>query len=167
MPVEQIAGQYAATPVAGGEGPVAVRVDQYGNLGMVGSDALGTPQDPKVTDPDDNTADATVIAELKGIQETLQSTEAVQTYEAWSYVRLTDSGQVKASAGTLKGLEVSAAGTAITINVYDNTAGSGTLIYGPRVLTVGTISLPATFGTGCYITFSATTGTPSLTAFYR
>lgn len=129
--------------------------------------SIGTPQDPKVTDPDDNTSDATVIAELKGIMDTLQSTAAVQVYDGWSYVRLTDSGQVKASAGTLKALEVSAAGTTITINVYDSTTGSGTLIYGPRVLTVGTIPIPATFGTGCYITFSATTGTPSLTAFYR
>lgn len=42
--------------------------------------AIGTPQDPKVTDPDDNTADATVIAELKGIQDTLQSTLPVAVY---------------------------------------------------------------------------------------
>lgn len=85
-----------------------------------------------------------------------------------SYVRLTDSGAVKSGAGTIDRIAVSAAGSTITINVYDNTAGSGTLIFGPYVLVAGvTIHLGAAFGTGCYITFSATTGTPSLTAIYR
>lgn len=85
-----------------------------------------------------------------------------------SYQRLTDSGSVKSGSGVLERIAVSAAGTTITINVYDNTAGSGTLIFGPYVLVAGvTIHLGAAFGTGCYITFSATTGTPSLTAVYR
>lgn len=85
-----------------------------------------------------------------------------------SYVRLTDSGAVKSGAGVIDRIAVSAAGTSITINIYDNTAGSGTLIFGPYVLVAGaSIPLGGAFGTGCYITFSATTGTPSLTAFYR
>ncbi len=85
-----------------------------------------------------------------------------------SYVRLTDSGAVKSGAGVLDRIAVSAAGTTITINIYDNTAGSGTLIFGPYVLVAGAnLHFGAAFGTGCYITFSGTTGTPSLTAFYR
>jgi hypothetical protein len=94
-------------------------------------------------------------------------TGASLTWES-SYVRLTDSGAVKSGAGVLDRIAVSAAGSTITINIYDNTAGSGTLIFGPYVLVAGaSIAMGAAFGTGCYITFSATTGTPSLTAFYR
>jgi hypothetical protein len=85
-----------------------------------------------------------------------------------SYARLTDSGLVKTGVGTIDRFAVSAAGSTITINIYDNTAGSGTLIFGPYVLVAGaSIALGAAFGTGCYISFSATTGTPSMTVFYR
>lgn len=83
------------------------------------------------------------------------------------YARLADSGLVKAGAGVLDEIAVSAAGTSITINVYDNTSGTGTLIFGPYVLVAGARLPGGKFGTGCYITFSATTGTPSLTAYYR
>lgn len=97
----------------------------------------------------------------------LDSSNAAVVWDS-DYVRLTNSGPVKSGAGVLDRIVVSAAGTTITINVYDNTAGSGTLIFGPYVLVAGvTLTLGTKFGTGCYITFSATTGTPSLTATYR
>lgn len=94
-------------------------------------------------------------------------TNPAQTYISNSYVRLLDSALVKTGAGTLAGLHCGAAGTTITVTVYDNTAGSGTIIFSV-VLTAGlSVNLNAAFGTGLYVAFSATTGTPNLTVTYR
>lgn len=84
-----------------------------------------------------------------------------------NYVRLTDSGLVKSGPGVLDEIVVGAAGTTISITVYDNTAGSGTVMFGPYVLVAGARLPGGKFGTGCYITFSGTTGTPNITALYR
>lgn len=46
----------------------------------ISAPAIGTPQNPKVTDPNNNTADATDPALLKGIMDTLQSTLPVAVY---------------------------------------------------------------------------------------
>ncbi len=94
------------------------------------------------------------------------------SWDASSSVTLTNSGLVKTGAGTFYGLVVGAPGTTITVTVYDNTAGSGTILYGPYVLgTAGTaINMPGdgiAAGTGIYVTFSATTGTPNATFVYR
>lgn len=100
--------------------------------------------------------------------EIYDSAGAAVSWVESSYSRLTNSGLVKTGSGVIDRLAVSAAGTTITINIYDNTAGSGTVIFGPYVLVAGaSIALGASFGTGCYVTFSATTGTPSLTVIYR
>lgn len=94
-------------------------------------------------------------------------TDPAQIYVSNSYVRLLDSALVKSGAGTLAGLHCGAAGTTITVTVYDNTAGSGTIIYSV-VLTAGlSVPLNVAFGTGLYVAFSATTGTPNLTVTYR
>lgn len=97
----------------------------------------------------------------------LDDTGAAVTWDS-DYVRLLDSGPVKVGAGVIDRIAVGAAGTTITINIYDSLTGSGTVIFGPYVLVAGaSIELGGRFGTGCYITFSAATGTPNLTAFFR
>lgn len=95
-------------------------------------------------------------------------TDPVQTYESNTPANLLNSTLVKTGAGTLARLSVGAAGTSITVTAYDNTAGSGTIIFGPYVLVAGaSIALNSAFGTGLYILFSATTGTPNITVGYR
>jgi hypothetical protein len=98
----------------------------------------------------------------------LSSTDPVQVYGSNSYMRLLDSGQVKAGAGSFCGFAVGAAGTTISVTVYDSLTASGTVLFGPIVLTAGLdICKSWAFGTGLYVAFSATTGTPNLTVEYR
>lgn len=97
---------------------------------------------------------------------------AAVSFDYPSYVNLTNSTLVKTGAGVFHGLVVGAPGTSITVTVYDNTAGSGTILYGPYVLgTAGTsIEMPGggfTFATGCYVSFSGTTDTPNISVGYR
>jgi hypothetical protein len=101
--------------------------------------------------------------------EVFDSSGAAISWVDFTPVRLLDSAAVKSGTGALGGIIVGAAGTTISITVYDNTAASGTVIFGPYVLVAGA-SLQfggAAFGTGLYVAFSATTGTPNITVLYR
>ncbi len=157
---QRITSMIALLPTAlGGSG--GMKVEDVGAMAT----AIGLIGDAKVVDP--NAVSATSNALLRGILNSVLTTSPAQVFRSDSYVNLTNSGSVKATPGTLSHIECGAAGTTISISVYDSLSGSGTLIYGPRVLTVGKIDFGCTFAIGCYITFSATTGTPNLTAFYR
>lgn len=84
--------------------------------------------------------------------------------EAASYINLSASGQVKATAGALVGIFVASASATPTIKVWDNTAGSGSVLVNTFTPAPATFyPIPAKFATGCYITIG---GTVDLTAFY-
>lgn len=79
------------------------------------------------------------------------------------YAHLTGAGTttVKSFAGILHNITVNTAGTATT--VYDNTAGSGTVIAILAATTIGTYTYDVGFATGLTI---VTTGTPDITVAY-
>ena len=73
-----------------------------------------------------------------------------------SYKNLSASGQVKATGGVLSGIFV-ASSTAGTVKVWDNTAGSGTVLVNTFSGIAGTwYPLPFAFGKGCYVTLGGT-----------
>lgn len=90
---------------------------------------LGSYVDPVNTDPAVNTTAGSLNANTKGILQEIQSTDPVQTYQSNSYAHLTSgTTTVKTGAGTLASLIVNSPGTTVTATIYDNTAGSGTVI---------------------------------------
>jgi hypothetical protein len=60
------------------------------------------------------------------------------TSDQATYTKITSNGTtaIKAGAGILRSLFVSAAGSAWTFQIFDNTAGSGTAIVGATAVTV-------------------------------
>ena len=79
------------------------------------------------------------------------------------YVRLTASGLVKTGGGVL-GWIIPSASSSGTVALYDNTAGSGTLILNTCPLVAGTpIPIPARFQNGCYAVLG---GTADVTFLY-
>ena len=76
-----------------------------------------------------------------------------------SATSLTASALVKSGQGALLGFLIVSATTA-TITVYDNTAGSGTVLMpvtGSLTITTPTwVALPVGFGTGLYFTITGT-----------
>lgn len=84
--------------------------------------------------------------------------------EAGSYKRVTASTNVKATAGRLLGIFVSAASSTPTITVYDDSStGTGTTIVGTFTPTVGYFPMPFGFSNGLYVAIS---GTVSATVCY-
>lgn len=76
--------------------------------------------------------------------------------EVGAYKNLSASGLVYTGSGKLKGL-FCASTTSGTVKIWDNTAGSGTVIVNTFNLTAGTwYELPFTFHTGCYVTIAGT-----------
>lgn len=75
------------------------------------------------------------------------------------YLNGTTSQQVKGSEGDLIGIFVDAASATPTLKLWDNTAGSGTVLVTAFTPTAGTwYWLPFHFGTGLFITVSGTVG---------
>lgn len=91
------------------------------------------------------------------------------------YKYLTASGLVKTGTGILKGITVSFNGTLGDVIIYDNTAGSGTVIAQQGFHTVtsqtaNSVSLnlfDVRFNTGCYIAISGGAGLIKVTAIYQ
>jgi hypothetical protein len=85
-----------------------------------------------------------------------------------AYSNKTSSAAVKSAPGTLFGLVLAAGSDAATLIVYDNTAGSGTIIAKLSAIANGSaaISLPfgVSFGKGCYVALTGTS--PSASVFY-
>lgn len=76
----------------------------------------------------------------------------------WTPVNLTASGQLKASAGTIKGFYVSSH-TSGTVKLWNNTAGSGTVLVNTITLAAGPqwVELGGLYGsTGLYATIGGT-----------
>lgn len=95
-------------------------------------------------------------------------TDPVQVYQSNSYVNITTKTTtvVKASAGTIMRLMVNKLGTADTVAIYDNTAGSGTLVGTFTSALVGSYTIDATMGTGITVVTGGTTA-GDYTIIYR
>ena len=77
--------------------------------------------------------------------------------ESGTPANLSASGLVASGRGDLIGIFVASASTTPTIKVWDNTAGSGTVIVNTFTPVAGTFyRLPFAFNTGCYVTISGT-----------
>lgn len=90
----------------------------------------------------------------------------------YQYSRKTADGQVKGSAGFIHTVTFSATGvvTAGTITIYDNTAESGTIIWGGIIqtgLNPTTIIIDAVCGTGIYVGYDGTVANVATTVSYR
>ena len=84
------------------------------------------------------------------------------------YKNLTSSGAVKSAGGTLFGAVLAAGSDAATLTLYDNTAGSGTII--AKLSAVAGSSEPlvipqgVAFGVGCSAVLTGTS--PNASVFY-
>lgn len=78
------------------------------------------------------------------------------------------SAAIKSGPGMLHGAVLTAAGDTATLILYDNTAGSGTILLKLSAVTntsaVVTFPAPVVFGTGCYAALTGTT--PSATVAF-
>jgi len=129
--------------------------------------ALGTPADPKVANENDNTAGATVIAELKAILGQLRSTLPAQVFQSYSWIALSVDNPVLAAPGTLYGWIVIAQGTSGSVNLYDNaSAASGTSTGAIPLTANGThaLGLNLRFANGIYADL---TGSPTVLFAYK
>lgn len=73
---------------------------------------------------------------------------------------------VKSGAGILHSITINTVGATDTVTIYDNTAGSGTVIAVLSSLTSTTLVFDVAFNTGLTIVSSGTTA-PDLTVSYR
>ncbi len=131
--------------------------------------SVGLTSDPKVTNPDDNTSGATMIAELKGILNALSSTLPVQTYVSNSYNNITTKTTtvVKAVPGTLCKVIINKTGATDVLTIYDNVVGSGTVI---ATITAPTVGMSFVYDATCAlgITIVTSGGTAGdYTAIFR
>ena len=78
------------------------------------------------------------------------------------------SAAIKTGPGMLHGCVLTAAGDTATVILYDNTAGSGTVLLKLSAVTNTSVAVtfpaPVVFGTGCYA--AATGTTPSITVAF-
>ena len=101
-----------------------------------------------------------IIALLKAIAGAAISANPVQTYVSNTYTRISTNTTtvVKSGAGTLKSININTAGASANVaTVYDNTAGSGTVIAVIDTTAKGTHHYDIAFGTG--LTIVTATGT--------
>jgi hypothetical protein len=92
--------------------------------------------------------------------------DSITVYPKCSYANLSSSGLVKNEAGNVYGIIVNSHSSG-TIKLWDNTAGSGTVICNTISFAVGERFIPllgATFGTGLYATIG---GTADVTILYK
>ena len=88
-----------------------------------------------------------------------KSIDSIAAYPGGTtYTHLTASGQAASGAGVLAGIFVASASLTPTITVYDNTAGSGTIIINVFTPVAGTTYnfLSPRFSTGCYVVIGGT-----------
>ena len=94
--------------------------------------------------------------------------DSITTYPKCSYVNMSASTLVKTGAGQLYGIIVNSFTATATIKIWDNTAGSGTVLLNTITLTATDRFIPlmgATFGTGCYVTIAVAAA--DVTILYR
>jgi hypothetical protein len=92
--------------------------------------------------------------------------DSITVYPKCSEVNLTASGLVKTGAGNVYGIIVSSH-TSGTIKLWDNTAGSGTVVVDTMTLGASERWIPLfgmAFGTGLYVTIG---GTANITIAYK
>lgn len=151
--------------VGAGTQATAQRVTQASDSPLVVS--TGSIADAAATD---STSSWSLVALLKGLLAQMLSTAPAQVYRADSYLNITGDATttVKSGAGTFSRLVLNAPTATEVITIYDNTAGSGTII--------GKITIPASpqpvsiefgvaFATG--LTIVTATATSDLTVVYR
>jgi len=91
----------------------------------------------------------------------------------YSYARVTADGQVKASAGFIHTVTLSpttATPTAGLVTIYDNTAGSGTIVFSEWFFATDvahTVILDVSCATGIYVEYDAAVTNMSVTVSYR
>jgi len=82
------------------------------------------------------------------------------------YSNTGSSAAIKSTPGVLFGIALAAGADAATLIIYDNTAGSGTVIAKLSAVANGsaTLSLPmgAAFGKGCYAALTGTSSSASV-----
>lgn len=117
----------------------------------------------------DSTSSWSVVALLKGVLAQLLASNPVQTFVSNTYQNITTktTTTVKSGAGTLSRIIINKVGSADTIAIFDNTAGSGTLI---GTITSGlegnTFAYDCAFATGLTIVTGGTTA-GDYTVVYR
>ena len=92
--------------------------------------------------------------------------DSITTYPKCSYVNMSASTLVKTGAGQVYGVIVNSHSSG-TLKLWDNSAGSGTVLCNTMTFAAGERWIPLfgmTFGTGCYATVG---GTADLTIAYR
>lgn len=82
----------------------------------------------------------------------------------FAYISTATTTAVKSGSGVLEKIIVSTVGSSSTATIYDNTAGSGTVIGVINTDSLGTYHYGGRFGTGLTI---VTVGTPKITVVYR
>lgn len=92
--------------------------------------------------------------------------DSITTYPKCSYTNLSASATIKAGEGQAYGVVINSHSSG-TLKLWDNTAGSGTVICNTISFAAGERFIPllgATFGTGLYATIG---GTADITILYR
>lgn len=92
--------------------------------------------------------------------------DSITNYPKCSYVNTAASALIKTGAGQVYGIVINSH-TSGTLKLWDNTAGSGTVLCNTMTFAVGERFIPllgATFGTGLYATIS---GTADVTILFR
>jgi len=88
-----------------------------------------------------------------------------QVEETGSYSNISSSTLIRTGKGCLLGIFVASASSTPTIKVWDNTSAATTIIANTFTPTGATYyPIPATFGTGLYVTIS---GTVDCTVFWN
>lgn len=108
----------------------------------------------------DSTSSWSIVALLKGMLAQLLSTAPVQTFQSNTYNNITTKTTtvVKSGAGVLMGITINKQGSTDTIQIYDNTAGSGTLIASITDTTKASVyNYDVAFATGLTIVSGGTT----------
>jgi hypothetical protein len=82
----------------------------------------------------------------------------------FSYISTATTTTVKSGSGILEKIIVSTVGSSSTATIYDNTAGSGTVVGVINTDSLGTYNYGGRFATGLTI---VTVGTPKITVVYR
>ena len=80
-----------------------------------------------------------------------------QVQETGSYNNISSSTLIRTGAGSLVGIFVASASSTPTIKVWDNTSGATTILVNTFTPAAATFyPIPATFGTGLYVTIGGT-----------
>lgn len=88
-----------------------------------------------------------------------------QVMETGSYKNISSSTLVRTGRGSLLGIFVASASATPTIKIWDNTSGATTILVNTFTPSAATFyPIPATFGTGLYVTIS---GTVDCTVFWN